>query len=303
MDELNRQIIDLLAADPESSNRKLAQALGVSEPTIAARIRNLIAGNVIRLVLQRPVRHDGGAHSLAILDLYVDDADAIGPVGRQVAQFAEILTVYESSRRPELVAHAFAESYQELSELVLTIGEQVSGLARLSVSSVLAANRYMEHIGNLNAAPVPPPTGDDPRTRLLALLCVDARQTTLALSRALGLSQTSVRHHAKMLHRDGYRTALVCDARSLGYEVWTELRVTVAAQYLRRALASLEHMPDITVTAHITGSANLMIFFSARTVEELDAFVRDHIRPMPGMVDFAIMRIPNVVKANYNIVI
>ncbi|WP_179044920.1 Lrp/AsnC ligand binding domain-containing protein [Sphingobium lactosutens] len=107
----------------------------------------------------------------------------------------------------------------------------------------------------------------------------------------------------KMLHKEGFEAALVCDVRAMGYAVWTELRVTVAAQHLRGALARLAHMPDITVTAHITGTANLIIFFSARTMEDLDAFVRKHIRAMPGMIDFAIMRIPRVIKANYNMVI
>nr|WP_176392224.1 Lrp/AsnC family transcriptional regulator [Sphingomonas sp. CDS-1] len=303
MDELNRQIIALLAENARVSNRDVALRLGVSEPTVAHRVRTMQAANVIRIVLQRNVRAAAQAHGLAILDVFVDDADAIGPVGQAIAGFDEILTVYETSRRPEIVAHAYAKTQAALGELVMTIGEKIAGLSRLNVSTLLSVNRYLEHIGNLEVAPAPVEEGSTPREKLLALLSHDARQTTKSLARALGLSETSVRHHMKMLHKEGFEAALVCDARAMGYAVWTELRVTVAAQHLRSALASLAHMPDITVTAHITGTANLMIFFSARTMEDLDAFVREHIRAMPGMIDFAIMRIPRVIKANYNMVL
>lgn len=294
----------MLSAHARATNRDIARQLGVSEPTVATRIRQLQASSVIRIVLQRSLRDAVAAHSLAMLDIHVDDADQIEPVARAISAFSNVLTLYETSRRPELVAHIHAPTPEALSDLILTIGEQVEGLSRLTVCPMLSVKRSFPHIGNLSTVVSPPPlSGESPRERLLALLTQDARQSTTALARAVELSETNVRHHVRMLEREGYRAVLVCDAQAMGYNVWTELRVTVAAQHLRSAMAGLEHIPDITVVAHIAGSANLMIFFSATGVGELDEFVRRHIRVMPGMVDFAIMRIPRVFKADYNIVI
>ena len=50
MDELDTRIIKILQADGRASNAKIARQVGVSEGTVRRRLRNLIQGDVIKVI-------------------------------------------------------------------------------------------------------------------------------------------------------------------------------------------------------------------------------------------------------------
>jgi len=59
MDEIDRTVVRALHDDPRATNKALARIAGISEPAIAARIRRMIAGDVLRFTLQQNALRQG----------------------------------------------------------------------------------------------------------------------------------------------------------------------------------------------------------------------------------------------------
>ena len=95
MDELDRRIIKLLQVDGRASNAKIAREVGVSEGTVRRRLRNLIKGDVIK-VIAVPNLEQMGYGTAALIGIQtdpgkVDDvADAIAAL--EEANYVSIST-------------------------------------------------------------------------------------------------------------------------------------------------------------------------------------------------------------------
>lgn len=55
LDQLNGAIVAALQENPSRTNKDIGQTLGVSEPTIAARIRAMEDIHVMRIMMQRDI--------------------------------------------------------------------------------------------------------------------------------------------------------------------------------------------------------------------------------------------------------
>ena len=83
MDELDGRIIRLLQVDGRASNARIAREVGVSEGTVRRRLRNLIQGDVIK-VIAVPNLEQMGYGTAALIGIQTDPgqvdevADAMG---------------------------------------------------------------------------------------------------------------------------------------------------------------------------------------------------------------------------------
>jgi len=304
MDDLDLAIIRVLGENPRVTNKAIALALDVSEPTVAARIRSLHNDNVIRITGRRNAREDRENSLLAIAECFLEDSSKIAEVGAAFSNFDDVLVAYETSRRPELILIIRAANPRMLNETIMTLASQVPNLAQLNTLPILDIRRYHTSLMNLERLPPPRPKPQDVGEALIALLEEDGRQSIRSLGRQLGLSETAVRHRmSRLLKETSMEIVLVCDAAAMGYHVWTDIRVTVAPAKLKAAMDSLAEQENVIVVAHLAGQHNLQIFLTCRSVEDLDSFVSNHVRSLPGLVDFAMMRVPNVVKYNYHYIL
>jgi DNA-binding Lrp family transcriptional regulator len=301
MDDIDHAIIEALSEEGRLTNKAVAQRIGLSEALVANRLRALIAAKAVRIVARRRASADPDTVLTAILQLHLSAPDQAEAVTEVLEALDAVFIVYETSRRPEICAYARVRSAAELDQLGLQLAERAPGIAQLNVLPFLKIHRLRRAIVSLEHPPAPRPRAGDLQDALVAELELDGRQPISVLARKLGLSQTATRYRLEKLLREGtVEIKLLADARALGYAVWADIRVSLVPGQIHSAIALLSRHPDVISVAHISGPANLLVFVVARSVVDLDAFVREQIRTLAGLHDFAIMRVPRVLKYDFN---
>lgn len=303
MQSMDDELIAALSLDGRMTTKKLAQRAGTSEAATSARLRQLIEANVIRVVAQQDASKDPPSTVKAMIELHLAEPGALAVVIDTLEAIEEVRIVYETARRPELCCHARATDMGVLRDIVARIACSSPAIAQISVLPLLGIHRSRRNIVNLEHSRPYRPRPTDIEGALIHELGIDARQPVSSLARKLGLSPTATRYRLEKLLADGrYNINLLRDAKAMGYAIWADLRITLRPQEVSCAIDRLAQHKDVISIAHLCGAANLMVFVVSRDVSDLDTFVREEIRSLPGMSGYEIMRVPKVAKYDYNLI-
>lgn len=125
----------------------------------------------------------------------------------------------------------------------------------------------------------------DPTDRaLIALLRDDARASTAALARRLGLSRTTVQSRMERLQRQrviaGY-TVVVADEVEAGL-VRAHVLITLAPKRSGAIETALRRIPEVRVLHSVSGPFDLIAVVAATSIGELDALI-DRIGGLDGV--------------------
>jgi DNA-binding Lrp family transcriptional regulator len=125
----------------------------------------------------------------------------------------------------------------------------------------------------------------DPRDRrLVALLREDARMSTAALARSLGVARTTVVERIKRLERDrviaGYTIRL--DSRRERRLLRVHVLLNVDAKKGDAVVDALRAMPQVRGVYAISGAFDSLAFVEGETTDEIDR-VLDAIGALPGV--------------------
>lgn len=299
--DLNLSIIDLLREDGRRPNKEMAALLGVSSPTIAARIRAMQDARILHVTAQRRILSHPTSNMAAIIEFHVDDLSDSLSVQSALKQIPELVTIYRTSRRPELVAHIRADSPSTFSRALKRVAQTVPNLKQMTTRPIIELFHYSSDYGMLTENPVLADQCEDENEHLIALLQADGRQSNRSLAGQLGMSESAVRQRLIKLQKEGQiRIGVVVDPRAWDLTVWAEIRMTVQPAYIEQAAQALKTLDHLSLVAHISGEANLAIFTLHRSNSELDEFIESKIRPLAGLTDFSIMRINEIVHHDYN---
>lgn len=298
------RIMEMLSVDGRVSNREIAAQLSLSEVFVANRIRSLIAANVMRVVLQRSAIGIGRNAVPALIEFYIPDPAIIGDVAGIIAAQPAIFAAYETARRPEIVAQCIARSRADLNRLVLTLAELLPDIVGITTLPILELGQTGTEIGVVGKRMPVPRADRDVREKLIELLSEDGRQPINSLARQLSLSPTAARYRLnKLLSEPGMRIGVVYDAPALGLTTWADVRLQIASHSIRATMEALSQLEALRVIAHISGSQNMALFVVVRTIEELDRFINKHIRTIHTVRDFTVLRVPEIIKYDYNYIL
>lgn len=304
LDETDLGIIKLLRQDGRATNKLIAQSLGVSEPTIAARIKSLVEDKVIRITAQRSIFDNPSNGIVSLVELFVDDMADLPSVVETLRDLDPVIIAYETLRRPEIVCHVRSHSHQELSEIFRQLTLRLPQVSKMNVLPVIQMWRYSPEYGQLDMLADDVAPSEDIGEQLINLLQQDGRQTSRTLAKKLGLSESAVRQRlGKLEQSKDVRIGVVCDPVAMNYRVWADVRILIKPSHLQAASQSLVDVGNLPLVANISGDANLAMFLFAETFEELDQFVRTRIRTLPGLIDFTLMRVSAIHKHNYNLIL
>lgn len=133
LDELDLRIIDRLGADARVSNREIAREFGLTEGTIRARIKRLLAEKVIRVAavtnsarLRNPI--------LAYLFIEADSAAHVDGVARALAELPEISFTATLLGRADVLAMTLVENGAQLTDLLHRTIDSIPGVHRVQYS-------------------------------------------------------------------------------------------------------------------------------------------------------------------------
>lgn len=146
LDELDRDILGALRASPQETNKALADRFGVSEVTIASRIRALESERVMKVMAQRDFRA-AGYHAFASVDVYTAGR-SVEAVARDLAKLDGLTLISILMGDPSFALMAMAPDLASLHALAEDIG-RIKGVRSVEVTLFAEILKYRSDFVNL----------------------------------------------------------------------------------------------------------------------------------------------------------
>jgi len=125
---------------------------------------------------------------------------------------------------------------------------------------------------------------DDADRRLLSLLLANARQSTMAMAKALGLARTTVHERISRLERNGTilgYTAVLSSDPDEG-QVQSVVLLSIVQKEQRSVIERLKAFRETKLCTTVNGEFDLMLSIQAPHNEDIDAVI-DEIVVIPGV--------------------
>ena len=117
MDETDAKILKKLLSDARMSYRKVAEEIGVSPPTVLARVEKLESDGIIRSY-STLVDHEKLGYDLTAIIEITATKGKIVDLERQIAKFPNVCAVYDITGLTDMVVVAKFKNRKELSNFV-----------------------------------------------------------------------------------------------------------------------------------------------------------------------------------------
>ncbi len=198
LDDVDRQLVDILHRDPRASNRSMARAVGVTDETVAARLRRMFEVGAMAMTVVCDWEAIG-------YPIYALGRGRLGAttVEQLLAGFGdrrEVYAVSETTGAADVVLNLLARDLPSLHELVASDLRGLDGLQSLHVDLVTEVCKQSLGISTLpipawssTEFPDPVLALDDLDHAMLALLATDAHESNREIARRLGVSDGTVR--------------------------------------------------------------------------------------------------------------
>ncbi len=117
MDETDVKILKKLLSDARMSYRKVAEEIGVSAPTVLARVEKLESEGIIRSY-STLIDHEKLGYDLTAIIEITATKGKIVDLERQIAKFPNVCAVYDITGLTDMVVVAKFKNRKELSNFV-----------------------------------------------------------------------------------------------------------------------------------------------------------------------------------------
>jgi Lrp/AsnC family transcriptional regulator, regulator for asnA, asnC and gidA len=299
LDRIDNEITRQLSVDGRITNKKIAKSLGISEPTVAARIRSLIDRDVLKIVAQRSLHSARLPGIAAIIDI---EANGVSSeiISEASSKIIPIYSVYEIASRPEYVASIQVDNLSELNAVSRDIDNFDTRIdIVVSIITELVLYKIQFFAPYLNSTPSA--MGDSVRDKMIGLLEEDGRQSVRTLAGKLGLAETSVRQRLQKLQSTPeFKIAAVVNPFAIGLPAWYELRLSVRFSDLEHCIEALKAENDIFILAKTTGHYNVYAFIVSESAESAEDFIVKKVRSISGLNKISYTRVLRSLKYNYS---
>ncbi len=153
LDQLDRQLIDLLARDARVSNRKIAAELGVTEGTVRGRIKRLQQDRLITFTAITGFEM-GTRARLAFINVQAD-ADKVREVAAQIGEIPGVNAVLITMGQFNITAMCLID---ELDTLVEVASDQILSLAgvhHVETSIAVKTTKYNARMAKITPREIP----------------------------------------------------------------------------------------------------------------------------------------------------
>lgn len=149
VDRLDLQIIELLTESAQLTNKEIADRVGSTEITVANRIRDMEARNILRIVVQRDVK-TLGLDLIALLDIYISQRSP-EEVAEDLAQIEEAATVSVLLSDPDIFLLLHVRDHKHLLDVVENKVAAVKGISHWTANLSLEVVKLDLRYGTLGA--------------------------------------------------------------------------------------------------------------------------------------------------------
>lgn len=146
---LNQQIIQILQANPSTTNKEIGDRLDISEITVAARIRSMEDDKILRVMMQRDVR-SLGYDVIALVDINIEGRRP-EEVAADLALIDECVSVSLSFSSPDIILHVSARDNLHVQQIVEQKIAPVSGIFSYEITMAIEVVKMDNRYGGLDA--------------------------------------------------------------------------------------------------------------------------------------------------------
>ena len=147
IDDLDRQIIDLLSTDARLSNRKIASELGFTEGTIRSRVKRLEEENFIRFTAVTNMTQLD-TPQLAYIGIHAEQGQ-IKKVAERVAKLPEINGVIILLGRFDILAIGLFEGLQEVHRVASNQILDMDGVRLVETTVAVDVIKYNNRLAKI----------------------------------------------------------------------------------------------------------------------------------------------------------
>ncbi|MGW5113457.1 Lrp/AsnC family transcriptional regulator [Nocardia sp. NPDC004123] len=288
LDELDRALLARLRVDGRETNRSLANALGINEITVAARIRRLEECDVMRVVAVTDMRVFGH-REFAFAALNVSERPAL-QIAADVAALPESISVTITTGRHDLIVPILGRDRTHLAELLGVTLASIPGVDQVRGYPVLDVLRFDSDWGLLSVDPGtvptarPSDTADELDLAIIDNLQVDARRSNRSIAAELDISEGTVRSRIKRLLADNViRIQAVSDISQFGIGAYAFVGITVRDGRFDEAAGALLARADLPQLSRTLGEFDFIATAFAPTRAALLSALLNEIALLPGI--------------------
>jgi DNA-binding Lrp family transcriptional regulator len=305
LDEVDRAILHALSVDARARNRTLAAELGLSEATIAVRIRALES----RRVLGVSVVFDWVAAGFAVdLRLYVSvEGRPVSQVASDLAATRHVRWVMLVFGSCDIVLHVQVPDRGPSLEAVLDAVGAVPGVRATRCEVSLETLKYQVEFARVPVAaselhfPSPVVELDDLDLAIIESLLQRGRQSNRAIARHLGASDGTVRSRLRRLEEAGLlRVCALTDPYRTGHvSAWAYIGIDVTGSELHRVAAALAALPEVLILTVSAGRFPLVALVVAEHRRALTELAITRLRSIEGVRHTETSEIVRTAKLDY----
>lgn len=152
LDDLDRQLIDLLSRDARVSNRKIATELGVTEGTVRGRIKRLQQDRLISFTAITGLQM-ARKSQLAFIRIQAE-VERTREVARQIAELPPVNAVLVSMGSFNIIAMTLFEELEDLVEIASDQILSIPGVHHVETSIAVRTVKYNARVAKITEARV-----------------------------------------------------------------------------------------------------------------------------------------------------
>lgn len=305
LDDVNRRIIELLGVDGRLTNRALADQTGLTETTIAARIRSLTDRNLLGITAV--VDWQAAGYNWDFW-LCVESADrTLAEVGADLAKVDGVHSVQIVFGPVDFVVHALSAGSSQGVEEVVGQLKAVAGVERISTCISLETLHYSAQYARIpvraKAISLPQPAVelDDLDHKLISAFVSDGRQSNREVGRKLKVSEGTVRLRLRRFEEAGLlRIVGQSDPYLTGQvNAWAYTWVDTRRGAARAVAEQLAALPEAFVVALVAGPHELLVGLFAASRLRLIEVIGNVVRTVPGVASTQTWEVVQTIRFDY----
>lgn len=289
LDEADRRILSLLSADGRLSNRALAAEIGLTEVTVAARIRSLVGRRLLgvsAVVDWRAAGYDW--------DIWLEidvRGRVVAEVGAEVLALEGVHAVHSVFGPTDLVVHAMFRDRESTMRFLTETLATVDGVDAIRTSTTLETMKYAVQFARLPgpseplSLPAPVVDLDELDHSIIGRLVADGRASNREIGRVLGVSEGTIRARLRRMGDAGLLRIVGQHDPLLAGEVysWAFVMIDVRSGAMSRVAAKMAALPESAVVAVLAGRHDLLVLLACRSRDHLVDVVTRQIRADPDV--------------------
>ena len=305
IDDVDRQLVDMLRADGRTSNRAMSTVVGLKEAAVATRVRSLAERQV--LAVSALIDWDRAGYRWDAW-LYLDvEGRSATDVADDLAAYENVVWVHAVFGAADIIAHVLLTDRTALADFLARDLAKIAGLRNVRCLMSLETFKFDVQFADLPivAAPVRFPAHviatDELDEEIAFAFMRDGRQSIRQAARDLGVSESAVRVRLARLEEAGLirMCAQIDPVRTNMLHAWAYIGIDVIDVDKRGVCRELASIPEILVVILVGGDHDILVLAAAGNRGALLDIASSKIRRIPGVHRTRTSDIAKVVKLDY----